>query len=255
MLRHKARKIPIAVSMANLAASGGYWVSTPGQRIFAEPGTITGSIGIFAVIPSFERTLAQIGVTSDGVRTTPISGQPDVLGGLTPPVEQMLQANIEHGYARFIGLVGQARGKSPEQVDRIAQGRVWDGGTARQLGLVDQFGGLDDALAWVAGQAKLGDSWHPVFIGQERPPFAGLLDRMVGGSDGDAASARSDLPALVAARQRAIVGRAIGQAEALLDGRGAQALCLDCPTSSGRREAREGGTALLARVARILGLD
>jgi len=255
LLRHKARKIPIAVSMANVAASGGYWVSTPAQRIFAEPGTITGSIGIFAIIPSFERTLAQIGVTSDGVKTTPLSGQPDVLGGLTPPVEQMIQANIEHGYARFIGLVGQARGKTPEQVDAIAQGRVWDGGTARQLGLVDQFGGLDDALAWTAAQAKLGDEWHPVFIGQERPPYAGLIDRLRGGSDTDSTAVRADLTALIAARQRGIFGRAIDQAERLLDGRGAQVLCLECPAMTAAADAAPGRASLLARLVRLLGLD
>jgi protease-4 len=253
LLRHKARGIPIAVSMANLAASGGYWVSTPAQRIFAEPGTITGSIGIFAVVPTFERSLAELGVTSDGVKTTPLSGQPDLLGGLTPPVEQMLQANIENGYARFLGLVAKARGKTPAQVDAMAQGRVWDGGTGRQLGLVDQFGGLDDALAWVAGQAKLGDSWHPVFIGQERPPYAALIDRMRGDDSADD-SARADLPGLVAARQRVTIARALDQAERLLAGGGAQAICLDCPTPGGAPEASAQRLGWLMRLARLVGL-
>ena len=94
VMRHKERDIPIAVSMANVAASGGYWVSTPADRIFAEPETITGSIGIFAVIPTFEETAAMAGVTSDGVRTTPLSGQPDLVGGLTPETDAMLQAYI-----------------------------------------------------------------------------------------------------------------------------------------------------------------
>ena len=156
--RHKARGIPVVVSMANLAASGGYWVSTPATRLFAEPATITGSIGIFAVVPSFERALADYGVTSDGVRTTPLSGQPDPFGGLTPEVSELIQANIENGYARFIGLVGKSRGKSAQQIDAVGQGRVWDGGTARQNGLIDQFGGLDDALAYAArrGRAQAG---------------------------------------------------------------------------------------------------
>ena len=229
ILRHKAKGIPIAVSMANLAASGGYWVSTPGQRIFAEPGTITGSIGIFAVIPSFERTLADYGVTTDGVKTTPLSGQPDPIGGLSPAVEQMLQANIEHGYGRFLGLVAKSRGKTPQQVDAVAQGRVWDGGTARQLGLVDQFGGLDDALVWVAGQAKLKDGeWRPVYLGQNATTYAALVDRL----RGDDESQGNDLAGLIAQRQRTMVFRALTSAEGLITGGGAQAYCLDCPVAA-----------------------
>src|SRR5690606_39192372 len=96
IVRFKSRKIPVVVSMGNVAASGGYWVSTPAQRIFAEPGSITGSIGVFAVVPSFERALADIGVTGGGVKTTPLSGQPDVISGLAPEVSAMIQANVEN---------------------------------------------------------------------------------------------------------------------------------------------------------------
>jgi len=150
ILRHKARGIPIAVSMANVAASGGYWVSTPADRIFAEPSTATGSIGIFGVVPTFEDALAEWGVTSDGVQTTPLSGQPDLFAGLTPEADAILQATVASGYERFLGLVAQSRGISRERADALGQGRVWDGGSARQLGLVDQFGGLDAALEWAA---------------------------------------------------------------------------------------------------------
>jgi protease-4 len=166
----------------------------------------------------------------------------------------MLQANIEHGYARFVGLVARSRGKTPQQVDAIAQGRVWDGGTARQLDLVDQFGGLDDALAWVAAQAKLGDSWHPVFLGEQRSPYAALIERLTGTSqDGGSAMAGVDLPGLVAARQRGLVGRAVAQAEQLLNGRGAQALCLDCPASANESGAGPDSASLLVQLARLLG--
>ena len=147
ILRQKARKIPVAVSMANVAASGGYWVSTPADRIFAEPETITGSIGIFAVVPTFEETAAMIGVTTDGVRTTPLSGQPDFIGGFTPEADAMMQAFIENGYEDFLSRVGAARGMTRDQVDAVGQGRVWDGGTARQLRLVDEYGGMEEALA------------------------------------------------------------------------------------------------------------
>ena len=249
ILRHKAKGIPVAISMANLAASGGYWVSTPGQRIFAEPGTITGSIGIFAIIPSFERTLAQVGVTTDGVKTTALSGQPDPLGGLSPAVEQMLQANIEHGYGRFLGLVAQSRGRTPAQIDTVAQGRVWDGGTARQLGLVDQFGGLDDALAWVAAQAKLKDGgWRPVYLGQSNTTYAALIDRL----RGDDESSGDDFAGLIAERQRGTVLRALANAEMLVRGGGAQALCLDCPVSAAA-PAQRGTSGLLGWIRWALG--
>ena len=123
VLRHKAQDIPIAVSMANVAASGGYWGSTPADRIFAEPETITGSIGIFAVIPTFEETAAAAGVTSDGVRTTPLSGQPVLIGGFTPETDAILQAFIENGYEDFLDRVGEARGMTRDQADAVGQGR------------------------------------------------------------------------------------------------------------------------------------
>ena len=134
ILRHKAAGIPVAVSMANVAASGGYWVATPADRIFAEPETITGSIGIFAVLPTFEQLANEYGVASDGVTTTPLTGQPDFIGGFNAEVDQILQAGIEKGYRDFIVRVAKSRGISIERADQIGQGRVWDGGTARQIG-------------------------------------------------------------------------------------------------------------------------
>ncbi|MFM5932003.1 MAG: signal peptide peptidase SppA [Novosphingobium sp.] len=237
--RQKARGIPVVVSMGNVTASGGYWVATTGNRIFAEPGTVTGSIGIFAVITSFEKALAEYGVTADGVRTTPLSGQPDMLGGFTPELDGMLQANIERGYQRFIGLVAKSRGKSPEQVDQVAQGRVWDGGTARQLGLVDEFGGLDDALAFAAKQAKLDDGdWHPLFLGAREKQPGSLLEVLLTGGDDDedASPPQGDLFAMVAQRQQAMLARAVTDAQRLVSSQGMQAYCLECPAAPmGRR--------------------
>ncbi len=252
ILRHKAKGIPVAVSMANLAASGGYWVSTPGQRIFAEPGTITGSIGMFATVPSFEKALAGYGVTGDGVRSTPLSGQPDIITGLTPEFDAMIQMGIENGYARFIGLVGKARGKTPEQVDAIAQGRVWDGGTARQIGLVDQFGGLDDALAWVAKQAKLEDGkWHAVYLGADANPYASLFERLRSDDESDAPEAAADFAGIVAARQQDHLARVLGEFERMLGARGAQALCVDCPVSAAQQPRAKAGGSWLALAAQI----
>ena len=234
--RQKAKGIPVVVSMANVAASGGYWVSTPATRIFAEPGTVTGSIGIFAVIPSFEKALAEYGVTSDGVRTTPLSGQPDLLGGFTPEIDALLQATIERGYQRFIGLVGASRGKSPAEIDKIAQGRAWDGGTARQLGLVDQFGTLDDALNYAAQRAKLGKGdWHAQFLG-EKKPYNSLLERLT--SDDDSAPpSDGDAFSLMARSNQNLVTRALAEAQRLVSVEGMQAYCLGCPEPAGVRAA------------------
>ena len=247
----------VTVSMANLAASGGYWVATPAARIFAEPGSITGSIGIFAVIPSFERVLAEYGVSGDGVRTTPLSGQPDILSGLTPEVDGMLQANIENGYARFIDLVAKSRGKTREQVDAIAQGRVWDGGTARQNGLVDQFGGLDDALAYAAKQAALEDgAWHADFKGQDVNPYGSLLSALFGNDEDSAPTEARDFVSMAAIDQQALVGQALGEVERLLGARGAQAYCLECPAPVRRQTASpHGKLGLIAQIAALVGLS
>ncbi|MFA6219147.1 MAG: signal peptide peptidase SppA [Erythrobacter sp.] len=248
ILRHKAGGIPVAVSMANLAASGGYWVSTPADRIFAEPETITGSIGIFAVLPTFEDTAASIGVTTDGVRTTPLSGQPDVIGGFTPEVDAILQATIENGYEDFLQRVGASRKLTRDQVDRIGQGRVWDGGTARQIGLVDQYGGIDDALAWVAGKARLGDGWHAEYLGTQPSSYDNLLRALFFDDEGNAD--RSDVTALLARRQQRLLGRIEGDLERLLRVNGMQAYCLECtplPRAGGGHGPREGWLALVLR--------
>src|SRR6478735_5048856 len=222
ILRHKAKGIPVVVSMGNLAASGGYWVSTPAERIFAEPETVTGSIGIFGVVPTFEKGLAQWGVTTDGVRTTPLSGQPDLFAGLTPEAEAILQATVQSGYERFLGLVAQSRKVTRERADEIGQGRVWDGGSARQLGLVDQFGGLDDALAYAAQRAKLGDrKWHAEYLGADDDPYAPLFRRLMGTDERGDKAVGGDMFALFTRRESERTARVIADLERLLSVRGA----------------------------------
>ncbi|MEP2235695.1 MAG: signal peptide peptidase SppA [Alteripontixanthobacter sp.] len=253
ILRHKANDIPIVVSMANVAASGGYWVSTPADRIFAEPETVTGSIGIFGIIPTFEGTAADLGISTDGVRTTPLSGQPDLIAGLTPEIDAILQASIEDGYRDFISRVGQSRGLSMEQVDTIGQGRVWDGGTARQIGLVDQYGGLDDALAWAAGEAGLADDdWHAKFLGSDVDEYDSLLRALIA-SDSESADGRAaggDLFAMAAQRQRAAEMQALTDLDRLMSAQGMQAYCLECPVQPGSvTKLRNDGW--LARMARF----
>ncbi|WP_342607301.1 signal peptide peptidase SppA [Vibrio tritonius] len=150
----KASGKPVVVSMSSLAASGGYWISMGADKIVAQPTTLTGSIGIFSVITTFEKGLSKLGVSTDGVGTTPFSGI-GVTTGLSDGAKQALQMGIEHGYHRFISLVGENRHLSLKQVDSIAQGRVWTGQDALRLGLVDKLGDFDDAVALAAQLAKL----------------------------------------------------------------------------------------------------
>ncbi len=229
LLRVKAKDIPIIVSMANVAASGGYWVSTPADRIFAEPGTITGSIGIFGIIPTFEDFLADYDVYTDGVQTTPLSGQPDPFAGFTPEVDRIIQANIEAGYARFVGLVAENRGWEPARVDNVGQGRVWSGVAARQNGLVDAMGGLDAALAYAAQAAKLEEGgWYPMYVGTEREPFLSLIEQLTRDERGTQSAAR-DVVSYAAQRRKLALQLASVRMERLLGGTaGMQALCLEC---------------------------
>jgi protease-4 len=168
----------------------------------------------------------------------------------------MLQANIEHGYAKFIGLVGAARGKTPQQIDAIAQGRVWDGGTARQNGLVDQFGNLDDALAYAANAAglKQGD-WHPKFLGSSADPYATLIERLKGDEDSSDAYGAVDWAGFIAEHQSRMAAEALLGARQLLTAHGAQALCLECPSSAPDKQVAAERSGLFERLlARLLGL-
>ncbi|OOG51330.1 signal peptide peptidase SppA [Rhodanobacter sp. C01] len=159
--------IPVVVSMGNVAASGGYWISMNANRIFAEPNTITGSIGIFGMYYTVPNTLAKLGVQSDGVSTGPMAGAFDITRPLDPKVGTVIQAIIDKGYRDFVGKVAQARGKNFDAIDAIAQGRVWTGQQALDRGLVDQLGGLGDAVVDAASLAKLGKD-YPVRY-QEAP--------------------------------------------------------------------------------------
>ena len=172
----KAAGKPVVVSMGDLAASGGYWISMNADRIYADPSTITGSIGIFGMFPNFTRTLDKIGVHTDGVSTTRFAGAFDVTRPLDPEVGRVVQAVINKGYADFTGKVAAARGKPVEQVDEIARGRVWSGAHAKERGLVDELGSFGDAVADAAGRAELEqDGYGVVYIDKPATPFAQFL--------------------------------------------------------------------------------
>jgi protease-4 len=161
---------PVVVSMGDVAASGGYWIAMDGDEIWAEPTTITGSIGIFGLVLTIPETLAKIGVHTDGIGTTPLAGTFDIRRPLSPELESILTSAIRHGYDEFIGRVAKARKQTPEAIDAIAQGRVWSGSQAKERGLVDRLGGIDDAIASAASRAKLGTHYSVRYV--EREPSA-----------------------------------------------------------------------------------
>ncbi len=154
---------PVVVSMSSLAASGGYYISAPADEIWASPATITGSIGIFAVIPTINRTLAKIGVNVDGVGTTPLSGQLQIERPLNDEARALLQDTVDFGYSQFVAHVAQGRHKTLDEVNAIGQGHVWSGIDAQRNGLVDHLGYLDDAVKAAARLAKL-TRYRVVFV-------------------------------------------------------------------------------------------
>lgn len=251
ILEAKKQGLPVIVSMGSLAASGGYWVATAGDMIFAEPNTITGSIGIFGIIPTFENSLAKLGVTSDGVKSTPLSGQPDVIGGTNSVVDTLFQSGIEHGYRQFLARVAAARKMTPERVDEIAQGRVWDGGTARQLGLVDRFGTLQDAVDEAARRARLDPkSVHALYLEKE-PSWGAKFAEQWARKDDDEETG-GDAFTRVATERRQLFVRAVGDLKRLAKGPAIQARCLECDGLSGAPVAREDASLFDLLIAKLL---
>lgn len=199
----KAAGKPVVVSMGDMAASGGYWISMNADRIYADESTITGSIGIFGMIPNFARSLDKIGVHTDGVGTTRFAGAFDVTRPMDPAVGQVIQSVINKGYADFTGKVATARNKPVEDVDEVARGRVWSGAQAKERGLVDAFGGLKAAVADAAGRAKLGDTdkYRVRYIEKAATPFAQFLTGFAGSRAGAWMLADSGIARMMLARQ------------------------------------------------------
>jgi protease-4 len=228
ILGAKEQGLPVVVSMGSVAASGGYWVSTPADFIYAEPSTITGSIGVFGVLPSFQGTLAKLGMGADGIKTTPLSGEPDLLRGPSPDASRLIQASVESIYRTFLGMVAQSRHKSPADIDKIAQGRIWDGGTARQLGLVDGFGGMSEAIAKAAELAKLGKDERDVRYLERPPSFRESLVEMLATQDRDDGAAPADGFAAIGGQPEFELAAMIADLRSILAGPRIQARCLEC---------------------------
>lgn len=156
----KAAGKPVVASFGDYAASGGYYIAAPADEIFSSANTITGSIGIFATLPTVDRSLARLGITVDGVGTTELSGAMRIDRPMTPQLRDYLQATVERGYEQFLSHVAEGRKRTRDEIHEIAQGRVWVGSDARRIGLVDSVGTVDDAIRSAANRAQLGDDYH-----------------------------------------------------------------------------------------------
>jgi protease-4 len=161
-------KKPVVVSMGSVAASGGYWIATSSDEIWAGAETITGSIGIFGMFPTFEKPLSKhLGMRVDGVGTAPWAGV-RLDRALPPEAGGAIQAMIDRGYEDFLERVGKARKMTRDEVDKVARGRVWSGADAKDRGLVDKLGGLSEAIASAAQKAKLGEKYRVTYVEKER---------------------------------------------------------------------------------------
>jgi protease-4 len=178
-LTRKAGK-PVVVSMSDTAASGGYWITTAADRVFADPATLTGSIGVFGLLPTVDHGLEKIGIHTGGSTTTWLAGEPDPRRPIDPRLGRIFQASTEHVYHEFLERVAQARQSTPEKIHEIAQGRVWTGAQAHDRGLVDELGGLDAAVHAAAGLAKLADGYRVSYRESEPKGWARIIASLPG---------------------------------------------------------------------------
>ena len=226
-------KKPVVVSMGTVAASGGYWISTSSDEIWASPETITGSIGIFGMFPTIEKPLAKyLGMHVDGVGTTSWAGALRIDRELQPRVGEAIQALIDHGYEEFLARVSKARKMSRDDVDRIARGRVWSGADAKERGLVDKLGGLPEAIASAAAKAKLGKTYQVTYVEKERSLKEKLLADLtvratrVAASFGYTLAPAPEAPRGAGAALLRAVSEEAGRLSAWNDPRGIYAHCL-----------------------------
>ncbi len=171
---------PVVISMGNVAASGGYWISTYGSRIFAEANTITGSIGVFGVLLNVQQLANRNGITWDVVKTNPLADLDTITRPKTPAELARIQSIVDLIYEKFLTIVADSRNMSKEQVEEIAQGRVWSGKEAKNIGLVDEIGGLNQAIAAAAELAKLGDDWQTKEYPKQRRWEEIFVEKLIG---------------------------------------------------------------------------
>ncbi|TXH03445.1 MAG: signal peptide peptidase SppA [Nevskiaceae bacterium] len=221
---------PVVASMSSVAASGGYWVSMAADQIWAHNSTITGSIGIFGLIPTIDKPLEKLGVHTDGVGTTTLAGGFRIDRPLSPEAAVIIQSQINKGYRDFIGGVAQARKLTVAKVDEIARGRVWSGGDAQDLGLVDELGGLQDAADAAAKLAGLGpDDYELQEMEPDHPFSAKFLSDFYGHVGLSAVPGVPQWAHRLLARMDVV-----GQLDWLNDPRGMYAYCFCTPSNTRR---------------------
>ena len=217
---------PVVAFMSSVAASGGYWIASVADKIWASPTTITGSIGIYSAFPTLDKSLDYLGIHNDGVGTTRLSDAFNTARPLNPILADLIEQTIQNSYARFIKKVSEGRNMAPQEVEKIAQGRVWAGITAKELGLVDGIGNLQDAVGSAAELANLKD-YEVVYVRQPltaREEMIRRLNRFLAGVFNDLWGS-SISPAV---RMYEKLGAEFGQVMELNDPNGVYAYCLTC---------------------------
>ena len=232
MAATRAEGVPIVVSMGSVAASGGYWIATEADRVLALSTTITGSIGVYGIVPTVERSMEALGIYSDGVSTADISGIMQLDRAMTPQAEMVFQAGVDNIYTQFLALVAEARNSTPAEVHEIAQGRVWTGEQALEMGLVDQLGDLNEAVKVAAELANLAD----YMVDYRRKPLSAYeqlllsMSRSAGTSlaNLDIETKDSWLPDLLSRQAKTLV-QPLQALDNLSDPRGMYLFCDQCP--------------------------
>lgn len=226
----REKKIPVFISMGSVAASGGYWLATAGDEIWATPTTITGSIGVFGAFPTIENSLQKIGLNTDGISTTELGGAPSIDRPLAPKMNGVIQSGVDHTYQNFIKLVADARKKDVAEIHEVAQGHVWTGAKAKELGLVDNLGTLNDVIAAAATKAAL-DDYSVKLITQKLSPKEEFI-RKLAGEDAKGFIPKSLLKPLVdlqnVQQELSPLLKPLMALQKMTDPQGIYASCLEC---------------------------
>jgi protease-4 len=226
----REKKIPVFISMGSVAASGGYWLATAGDEIWATPTTITGSIGVFGAFPTIENSLQKIGLNTDGISTTELGGAPSIDRPLAPKMNSVIQSGVDYTYQNFIKLVADARKKDVAEIHEVAQGHVWTGAKAKELGLVDNLGTLNDVITAAATKAAL-DDYSVKLITQKLSPKEEFI-RKLAGEDAKGFIPKSLLKPLVdlqnVQQELSPLLKPLVALQKMTDPQGIYASCLEC---------------------------